>query len=62
MFCPFLYALLSSLVTFSSVRTVSAQQEPVTAFAAASLLEALRVKENPPYAGVIRRSAGRTAG
>jgi molybdate transport system substrate-binding protein len=41
MFRPFLYALLSALVSFSSVRTVSAQQEPVTAFAAASLFEAL---------------------
>jgi len=41
MFRPFLYALLSALVTFSSVQTVSAQQEPVTAFAAASLFEAL---------------------
>jgi ABC-type molybdate transport system substrate-binding protein len=38
---PFLYALLSALVTFSSARTVSAQQEPVTTFAAASLFDAL---------------------
>jgi molybdate transport system substrate-binding protein len=41
MFRPFSYVLLSALVTFSSVRTASAQQEPVTTFAAASLFEAL---------------------
>jgi molybdate transport system substrate-binding protein len=41
MFRPFSYVLLSALLTFSPWRTASAQQEPVTTFAAASLSDAL---------------------
>ena len=41
MFRPFSYLLLGALVTFSPVRAASAQQQSVTAFAAASLSDAL---------------------